>query len=101
NGAQQIVREIAIFRRERVCGLGLNAYLQSKYSFLTFVTVLQALLLFLVTLSTAHIINPSDFKKDEFYKKMAERLNPPPPASSVKGAGAEEFDLVTEDNKDQ
>lgn len=107
NGAQQIVREIAIFRRERVCGLGLNAYLQSKYSFLTFVTVLQALLLFLVTLSTAHIINPSEFKKEEYYKKMAERLSPPAPAAApaaAQGGGSvalDEFELVTEDNKDQ
>lgn len=106
NGAQQIVREIAIFRRERVCGLGLNAYLQSKYTFLTFVTVLQALLLFLVTLSTAHIINPSEFKKEEFYKKMAERLSPPEPAApaAANGAGAatlDEFELVTEDNKNE
>jgi ABC-type multidrug transport system ATPase subunit len=105
NGAQQIVREIAIFRRERVCGLGLNAYLQSKYAFLTFVTVLQALLLFLVTLSTAHIINPSDFKKPEFYAKMAQRMSPPPaatPATQTSGALAlEEFEIVTEENREQ
>jgi ABC-type multidrug transport system ATPase subunit len=105
NGAQQIVREIAIFRRERVCGLGLNAYLQSKYAFLTFVTVLQAMLLFLVTLSTAHVVNPSDFKKDEFYKKMAERLTPPPAANAGASSGGpatlDEFELVTEENKDQ
>jgi hypothetical protein len=66
--------------------------------------VLQALLLFLVTLSTAHIINPSDFKKDEFYKKMAERLNPPAPPGAAKGGGpaaVDEFELVTEENKNQ
>ncbi len=51
NGAPQIVREIAVFRRERACGLGLNTYLQSKYGFLTLVTSLQALLL-LVSAST-------------------------------------------------
>lgn len=105
NGAQQIVRELPVFRRERVCGLGLNAYLQSKYAFLTFVTVLQAVLLFLVTLSTAHIINPSDFKTDDFYKKMGERLSPPPAVQTAsKGGGAapvDEFEIVTEENKSQ
>jgi len=33
NGAQQIVGELPIFRRERVCGLGLNVYIQSKLLF--------------------------------------------------------------------
>ena len=47
NGAQQIVSEIAIFRRERVYGLGLNVYLQSKIIFLSLLTSVQALLLFL------------------------------------------------------
>ncbi len=104
NGAQQIVREIAIFRRERVCGLGLNAYLQSKYAFLTFVTVLQAMLLFIVTLSAAHVINPSDFKKEQYYEKMAARLAPPAPAATTPGgapATVDEFEIVTEENKDQ
>jgi len=96
NGAQQIVREISIFRRERVCGLGLNAYLQSKYGFLTFVTGLQALLLLIVTLVTAHIINPSDFKRDEFFQKMDIRLAPPVTATSPGAAPLDEFELVTE-----
>jgi len=49
NGAQQIVRELPIFRRERVSGLGVNAYLQSKYLFLSAVTAAQALILYVVT----------------------------------------------------
>ena len=43
NGAQQIIKELPIFRRERICGLGLNAYLFSKYLFLGAITALQAL----------------------------------------------------------
>ena len=38
NGAQQIIKELPIFRRERICGLGLNAYLFSKYLFLGAIT---------------------------------------------------------------
>ncbi|MFZ4764468.1 MAG: ATP-binding cassette domain-containing protein, partial [Roseimicrobium sp.] len=100
NGAQQIVRELPVFRRERVCGLGVNAYLQSKYAWLTLVTVLQALLLFLVTLTTAHVVNPSDFKAEEFYKQMAKRLAAPATVNAaVGGAPLDEFEIVTEDTK--
>jgi ABC-type multidrug transport system ATPase subunit len=104
NGAQQIVREIAVFRRERVCGLGLNGYLQSKYGFLTFVTALQAMLLLVVTLASAHLLNPSKFKPAEFYQKMAERMVPPPASSAAAdpaAAAVNEFELVTEENKNQ
>ena len=107
NGAQQIVREISIFRRERVCGLGLNAYLQSKYAFLTFVTVLQAILLFIVTLAVGHLLNPSDLKTEDFFKKVTERLTPRPTqvaAGAAAGAAPvalDEFEIVTEDTKNQ
>lgn len=103
NGAQQIVREISIFRRERVCGLGLNAYLQSKYAFFAVVTALQAILLYLVTLVTAHIINPSDFDGTKFMETMRNRLAPPPAAASGTSISLaqEEFDIVTEENKGQ
>ncbi len=101
NGAQQIVREIAVFRRERVCGLGLNGYLQSKYGFLTFVTALQAMLLLVVTLASAHVLNPSKFKPAEFHQKMAERLSPPAASSGASATAAEEFELVTEENRNQ
>ncbi len=58
NGAQQIVRELAIFRRERVCGQGLNSYVHSKYLFLTVITTMQAFILFSVIVSTSHIWHP-------------------------------------------
>ena len=46
NGAQQIVGELAIFRRERLAGLGIHTYLLSKFAFLTAITGIQAMLLF-------------------------------------------------------
>jgi ABC-type multidrug transport system ATPase subunit/pSer/pThr/pTyr-binding forkhead associated (FHA) protein len=108
NGAQQIVREISIFRRERVCGLGLNAYLQSKYVFFAAVTTLQALLLYLVTLTTAHIINPSDFNTAKYMEVMITRLTPAPTAAPGVAAATnsvqaqvDEFDIVTEETKGQ
>ncbi len=58
NGAQQIVRELPIFRRERVCGQSLHAYVQSKFLFLTGITAVQALFLLVVVILTAHIIHP-------------------------------------------
>jgi len=41
NAAQQLTREIPVFRRERVSGLGIHTYLQSKWSFLSAITLLQ------------------------------------------------------------
>ena len=46
NAAQEIVKEIAIYRRERLIGVGPHAYLASKFIFLTAITATQALLLY-------------------------------------------------------
>jgi len=46
NAAQEIVREIAIYRRERLVGVGAHSYLLSKFLFLITITALQALLLY-------------------------------------------------------
>jgi ABC-type multidrug transport system ATPase subunit len=46
NAAQEIVKEIAIYRRERLVGVGAHAYLLSKFLFLGTLTCLQALLLY-------------------------------------------------------
>ncbi|OYW73445.1 MAG: hypothetical protein B7Z37_21365 [Verrucomicrobia bacterium 12-59-8] len=53
NAAQQIVGELPIFRRERVCGLGLHVYLLSKILFCFATTLLQAALLFVTVTLTA------------------------------------------------
>ncbi|HEX8312512.1 MAG TPA: FHA domain-containing protein [Chthoniobacteraceae bacterium] len=46
NAAQEVVKEIAIYRRERLIGVRTRAYLTSKFLFLTAITSLQALLLY-------------------------------------------------------
>jgi ABC-type multidrug transport system ATPase subunit len=53
NGAQQIVSELAIFRRERLAGLDIHAYLASKFVFWSAITSLQALAVFFVVLVTS------------------------------------------------
>jgi len=65
NAAQQIVSELAIFRRERVCGLGLNVYLQSKIFFTLALTAIQALLLFVTITTTAHFCHHGKFEDGE------------------------------------
>ena len=46
NAAQEIVKELAIYRRERLVGVGAHSYLASKYLFLVAITALQTLLLY-------------------------------------------------------
>ena len=46
NAAQEIVKEIPIYRRERIVGAGRNAYLASKVIFLGAATLLQGLILY-------------------------------------------------------
>jgi len=46
NAAQEIVKEIAIYRRERLVGVGAHSYLASKFIFLITLTALQALVLY-------------------------------------------------------
>lgn len=48
NAAQEIVKELPIYRRERLVGVGAHAYLLSKFTFLTAITWLQAALLYTV-----------------------------------------------------
>ena len=46
NAAQEIVRELPIYRRERTVGLGRDAYLLSKFSLLGTLTALQGVFLY-------------------------------------------------------
>lgn len=46
NAAQEIVRELAMFRRERLIGLGRNSYLLAKFLTLARITIVQSLLLY-------------------------------------------------------
>lgn len=99
NGAQQIVKEVPVFRRERVCGLGINCYLQSKYLFLGSVTAFQALLMYLVTLAVSGLLNPLEVDKEVFRDKMVERLYAAPAKAGGPGAAPvdEGFEVVTAD----
>ena len=45
NAAQQLTREVPVFRRERVSGLGLHTYLISKWKFLSWITLVQCALM--------------------------------------------------------
>jgi ABC-type multidrug transport system ATPase subunit len=47
NAAQEIIKELPIYRRERLVGLGRNAYLLTKFSFWSAATFAQAALLYI------------------------------------------------------
>ena len=50
NAAQEIVKEIAIYRRERLIGIGAHSYLIAKIHFLIVISSLQALVIYGCTL---------------------------------------------------
>ncbi|HEY5704959.1 MAG TPA: ATP-binding cassette domain-containing protein [Terrimicrobiaceae bacterium] len=70
NGAQQIIKELPIFRRERICGLGLHAYLFSKYLFLGVITAFQALLLLVIVQTTSHLVRPAKLSPGELHAEL-------------------------------
>lgn len=76
NGAQQIVAEIPIFRRERICGLGVNTYLSSKVLFQGALTCAQALLLFVVIIGAGKFLQETEFDRVSFLERLQERENP-------------------------
>ena len=94
NGAQQIVAELPIFRRERVCGLGLNVYLQSKLAFLSMLTVVQAVLLFGTIFGTAHLFQKNDFDRALFASRLEERFASMSPATQAAADNAGDFEAV-------
>lgn len=76
NGAQQIVAELAIFKRERICGLGVNTYVFSKLAFQSVLTTTQALLLFVVIILGGKWFHEDDFDQEVFLERLEERQNP-------------------------
>jgi ABC-type multidrug transport system permease subunit len=54
NSAQEIVREIPIYRRERLVGLSRRSYLASKFVWMASLTGLQSLILFACSLFATH-----------------------------------------------
>ncbi len=75
NGAQQIVGELPIFKREHLCGLGMHAYITSKFTFQSVVSVLQSLILFFVITLTSHLIHPNELDSS-FEERLILRDHP-------------------------
>lgn len=76
NGAQQIVGELPILQRERVCGLGTNIYILSKLIFQGGVSAVQCLVLFAVILFTGNYFHPPEFDAESFAENLVEREYP-------------------------
>jgi ABC-type multidrug transport system ATPase subunit len=93
NGAQQIVGELPVFRRERVSGQGLNAYILSKMGFLTLISLAQAIVLLLMTLFCSQVIfHPETTDAQNLEKEFAARLLPL--QTSADSPTQDEFDAV-------
>jgi ABC-type multidrug transport system ATPase subunit len=75
NGAQQIVGELSIYRRERLAGVGLNVYLWSKLLFLSLITGVQAIILFFTVLCTHHLSHKEISTQAETYDPEVEKKN--------------------------
>ena len=99
NGAQQIVKELPIFRRERVCGLGLHSYLVSKYLFLGGITLLQAIALLFVVQSTSHLVRPAKMSISELHTEFRDLTTPK--SSATSGSDEEDAFVAVESNAPQ
>ncbi len=78
NGAQQIVSELPIFRRERVCGQGINVYLHSKLLFLSIITMVQSMALLATIQGTALFAHPPLTPRHELWDQTLEKRFPVP-----------------------
>lgn len=76
NGAQQIVGEMPILQRERVCGLGVNIYILSKLIFQGGVSAVQCAVLFAVILFAGNYFHPPEFDAETFAENLVEREHP-------------------------
>ena len=97
NGAQQIVGELPIFRRERVSGQGLNAYILSKIGFLSVISLGQAVLLFFVTLLFTQVFHPEETDRSNTVKEFAVRLTPMEMRADAPGNRQGDFNAVDAD----
>ncbi len=98
NGAQQIVAELAIFRRERVCGQGLNPYIFSKAGFLSVISLLQAILLLFSTMAVARVFYAPKSDYENVLKDFTARLTPPVTPQGAGSVDAGGFDAVAGDD---
>lgn len=90
NGAQQIVGELPIVKREQICGLGRNVYLSSKFAFQGFISCVQGLLLFAIIIPIGYMIHPIDFSADNFKELYRMRLE-----QAIEQAGFKEAPAAT------
>jgi ABC-type multidrug transport system ATPase subunit len=97
NGAQQIVGELSIFRRERVSGQGLNPYLLSKLGFLSVISLTQAVLLLFVTLVFTHVFHPEQTDAPNIAKEFAARMMPVQ-AAAANAAAQDDFSAIDSDS---
>lgn len=103
NAAQQIVSEILIVQRERVCGLGLNTYYFSKLGFLSMLTAMQTALLFVCTTSMGNMFHPVEFNESGFAERLTSRVTtvagqeePVGEAMDFVAEGDDEFELPSD-----
>jgi ABC-type multidrug transport system ATPase subunit len=94
NAAQQIIGEIQIVQRERVCGLGLNTYYFSKLAFLSLLTAAQTFLLFTCTTGLGNLWHPEEFNRSDFAERLTSRMTAV--AGVEEPGGALEGDFIAE-----
>jgi len=91
NAAQQIIGEILIVHRERVCGLGLNTYYFSKLAFLSLLTAAQTFLLLVCTTSLGNFFHPVEFDQETFEYRLISRMTAVAGVEEPAGASFDEF----------
>lgn len=105
NGAQQIIGELPVFKREHLCGLGMHAYISSKFVFQSLISMVQSLLLFAVIILTSYFSHPNEIPTN-FEELVVLREHPGKtyPRADLQGGGTEKddepdaggFELLTE-----
>lgn len=95
NGAQQIVSELPIFRREQVCGQGIHEYILSKVGFLSLISLAQALVLLVSALSAASVFHSKNEDPEGLLRAFTKRLSP---QETTPSSGAETFAAAGSDD---
>ncbi len=97
NAAQQIIGEIQIVGRERVCGLGLNTYYFSKLTFLSLLTAAQTVLLLVCTIGFGNLWHPEPFNENDFGDRLTRRMTAQAGIETPIGPAADDFYAVGDD----
>ncbi len=94
NAAQQIIGEIQILQRERVCGLGLNTYYFSKLTFLSLLTAAQTFFLIVCTTGLGNLWHPEPFNSKDFAERLTRRVTAQAGIEIPAGPAADDFYAV-------